>query len=133
LENKGVIVDTSILIEFFRKKGKKKSILYRIQKTHKIFTSTISEFEFIAGVREDHVKSLKKFFEKIEILPFDSKASIIASSIYKNLKAKNRIIEFRDIFIAATAIANDLPVATLNISHFERIERLKLLTIDTFI
>jgi len=133
LENNGVLVDTSILIEFFRKKDKKKSVLYRIQKTHKIFTSTISEFEFMAGVKEDHATSLEKFFKKIEILPFDSKASIIASSIYKNLKSKNQVIEFRDIFIAATAIAHDLPAVTLNVSHFERIENLKLLTGGSFI
>jgi tRNA(fMet)-specific endonuclease VapC len=133
LENKRVLVDTSILIEFFRKKDKKKSILYNIQKTHKIYTSTISEFEFLAGVSEDHAASLNKFFKKIDIIPFDSRASIIASSIYKNLKSRNQIIEFRDIFIAATAIANDLPAATLNENHFGRIERLKLLTVKTLI
>jgi len=115
------------LIEFFRKKDKKKSVLYRIQKSHKIFTSTISEFEFMAGIKEEHVTSLKNFFEKINIIPFDSHTAIIASSIFKNLKSRNQIIEFRDIFIAATAIANDLPIATLNSNHFERIERLKSL------
>lgn len=60
---------------------------------------------------------------------FDSKAAKIASSIYKNLKSKNQIIEFRDIFIAATAIANDLPVSTLNIEHFKRVNDLKILEI----
>lgn len=130
MENKRILVDTSILIDFFRKKDKKKSVLYKIQKTHKIITSAISEFEFMAGVKEDHVTSLKYFFEKIEIISFDSNASIIASSIYKNLRLKNQVIEFRDIFIAATAIANDLPLATLNINHFERIERLRLLSLD---
>ncbi len=126
MEDRRILVDTSILIDFFRKKDKKKSILYKIQKTHKIFTSTISEFEFLAGVKEERATSLKIFFDKIKIIPFDSKASVIASSIYKNLKSKNQIIEFRDIFIAATAIANDLPVITLNMSHFERIENLKV-------
>jgi len=129
LENRRVLVDTSILIDFFRKKKKKKSLLYRIQQTHKIYASSISEFEFLAGVKDERVISLKHFFNKINVLPFDSNASIIASSIYKDLKTRNQIIEFRDIFIAATAIANDLPISTLNLEHFNRVKDLRILEI----
>ena len=132
MENKRVLVDTSILIDFFRKEDKSKSLLYKIQRTHKILISTISEFEFMAGVKEDHVKSIKYFFEKIGIISFDSSAALIASSIYRNLKTKNQLIEFRDIFIAATAIAHDIPVLTLNMNHFERVEHLKLLALNLF-
>jgi len=86
----------------------------------------------MAGVQEDHVKSIKYFFEKIGIISFDSSAALIASSIYRNLKTKNQLIEFRDIFIAATAIAHDIPVLTLNMNHFERVEHLKLLALNLF-
>ncbi|MEY4906232.1 MAG: hypothetical protein RLZZ292_4047, partial [Bacteroidota bacterium] len=34
--------------------------------------------------------------------------------------------DHRDIFIAATAIANNLPIKTLNIKHFARIPNLIL-------
>jgi tRNA(fMet)-specific endonuclease VapC len=129
LENRRVLVDTSILIDFFRKTNKKKSLLYKIQQTHEIYASTISEFEFLAGVKGERVKSLKHFFNKINVIPFDSNASIIASSIYKDLKSKNQIIEFRDIFIAATAIANNLPVSTFNVEHFNRVKDLKILEV----
>ena len=122
-------MDTSILIDFFRKKNKKKSLLYKIQKTHKIYASTISEFEFLAGIKSEHVTSLKHFFSKISLLPFDSKAAAKASSIYKDLKSKNQVIEFRDIFIASTAIANDLHISTLNLEHFKRVNDLKILEI----
>jgi tRNA(fMet)-specific endonuclease VapC len=37
------------------------------------------------------------------------------------------MIEFRDIFIAATCIVNELPLITLNKKHFKRIEELKLI------
>lgn len=36
------------------------------------------------------------------------------------------MIEFRDIFIAATCIVNELPIATLNKKHFKHIEGLKI-------
>jgi len=129
LENRRVLVDTSVLIDFFRKKNKKKSLLYKIQKTHYIYASTISEFEFLSGVKSEHVTSLKHFFSKISLLSFDSKAAKIASTIYKDLKSKNQIIEFRDIFIAASAIENDLPILTLNLGHFKRVNELKILEI----
>ena len=48
------------------------------------------------------------------------------SKIAKKLKSDNRIIEFSDIFIAATAIANNMPLSTLNVKHFERIDDLEL-------
>ena len=35
--------------------------------------------------------------------------------------------QITDLFIAATAIANNLPCATLNKKHFERIEELKII------
>jgi predicted nucleic acid-binding protein len=127
VENRRVLVDTSILIDFFRKKNKNNSLLYKIQETHDIYASTITEFEFLAGVKGERLKPLKHFFNRINLIPFDSNASIIASSIYKDLKSRNRIIEFRDIFIAATAIANDLPISTLNLEHFKRIRNLKIL------
>lgn len=37
------------------------------------------------------------------------------------------MIEVTDIMIAATALANDLPVKTLNIGHFQRISDLVIL------
>ncbi|MGD2090917.1 MAG: type II toxin-antitoxin system VapC family toxin [Candidatus Aminicenantes bacterium] len=129
MENRRVLIDTSVLIDFFRKKNKKKSLLYKIRKTHEIYASSVSEFEFLAGVKGDVVKSLKHFFNEINVIPFDSNAAAIASSIYKDLKARNLVIEFRDIFIAATAIAKDLPISTLNRNHFERIEELEILEI----
>lgn len=126
MANKRVLVDTSILIDFFRKKNRKKSILYKLQGKHEIYISTITEFEFLAGVKEDKSISINSFFKNLEVIGFDSKTAIIASSIYKDLKSKNQVIEFRDIFIAATAIANRLPLSTLNIEHFKRVENLEI-------
>ncbi len=126
MENRGVLVDTSILIDFFRKENKKNSALYKIQKSHTLYASTITEFEFLAGVKDEKILSLKHFFSKINLLPFDSKAAVRASSIFKDLKSKNQVIEFRDIFIAATAIANNLPISTLNLAHFKRVKDLEI-------
>jgi len=53
LENRGVPVDTSILIDSFRKENKEISTLYKIQKNRTLYASTITEFEFPTGVKDD--------------------------------------------------------------------------------
>lgn len=57
----------------------------------------------------------------------NSASADIAVNINMNLKRKRKLIDIADLFIAATAIAYDLPLATLNRKHFERIEHLNII------
>jgi predicted nucleic acid-binding protein len=38
-----------------------------------------------------------------------------------DLRSRGAMIELTDVFIAATALVNNLPIETLNIRHFERV------------
>ncbi|TDE12778.1 hypothetical protein E0F88_20745 [Dyadobacter psychrotolerans] len=51
----------------------------------------------------------------------------VAVEINNRLKRDRRQIGIADLFIAATAIAHDLPIATLNTKHFNRIGELQIL------
>ena len=68
-----------------------------------------------------------KLLQKVAVLSFDKTASRIAVDINAELKRKRNQIEIADLFIAATAVANDLKLATLNKKHFDRIEALSLM------
>jgi predicted nucleic acid-binding protein len=50
-----------------------------------------------------------------------------AGFIYQDLRRRGNMIEVTDILIAATALENDLPIKTLNTSHFQRIPGLVML------
>ncbi len=63
--------------------------------------------------------------EDLPVLPFDDNVSRKAAEIYHKLRLKNKMIGFRDIFIAATCIVFDMPLKTLNKKHFIRIEALE--------
>jgi tRNA(fMet)-specific endonuclease VapC len=65
--------------------------------------------------------------EDLSVLPFTDVIAQKAADIYHQLKHNNQLIEFRDIFIAATCIVNDLPLVTLNKKHFQRIDGLEIL------
>jgi len=69
-------------------------------------------------------KDIHTLTDGLYILPFDDEIALKAGRIYHELRKKNQLIEFRDIFIAATCLIHELPLATLNKRHFERIEGL---------
>ena len=128
MENQIVLLDTSILIDYYRKKDKRKSVLFELSKNyHSFAVSVITRYEIYIGAKIDQIDFWDDFFRNLILFPFDTEASKIAVSIHNDLKNKNRLIEVPDLFIAATAIANNLPCATLNKKHFERILKLKLI------
>ena len=129
MESPQILIDTSILIDYFRKRYKDKTLLYSLSFTYRFAISTVTEFEFFAGLSEIHLEFTNKLFANFLILPFDSTCAQTASEIYKNLKSKNHLISPPDIFIAATAISHNLSLVTLNKEHFERVHGLKLLHI----
>lgn len=65
----------------------------------------------------------------VPILPLDKDVAIKAAEIFLHIKSSNQLIEFRDIFIAATSIINQLELFTLNRKHFINIPDIKLFDI----
>lgn len=63
------------------------------------------------------------------ILPFDAMVNEKAVEIYQTLKSNGNLIDLRDSFIASTALAHNLPLATLNVKHFERVNDLILVNL----
>ena len=128
MASKIVLADTSILIDFFRKSDKSKSqLISLIRNGYKFCICTITEYEIYTGSNEQQIAFWKDFLEKIEILSFDSAAAYKAVEINKALKLKRKQIATADLFIAAVASSKNLPIATLNVKHFDRIEELSLI------
>jgi len=126
MERKRILIDTSILIDHLRKKRKDKTQFFELAKHYECTISSITKFEFSIGASPNNLQFTEKLLAILPVLSFDSVCAQIAADIYRDLKSKNQLISLPDIFIAATAIANDLPLQTLNRKHFERVERVKL-------
>jgi predicted nucleic acid-binding protein len=124
-----VCLDISVLIDYYRKKDKSKSLFFKLTKDHSLFAvSAITEYEIYSGSNPEQDKFWNEFFKLILVLPFDSETNKIAVKIARELKAKSKSIEIPDLFIASTALKNNLKLATLNQKHFERVTGLALLT-----
>ncbi len=97
MEDRRILVDTSVVIDHFRKKNNQKSLLYELSKDNKLFLSAISKFEFLVGTKPSQISQTEKLIEGFFILSFNSNVAAVASDIAKKLKTKNKIIEFRDM------------------------------------
>ena len=127
MENTGMVIDTGIFIEYLRKSDKSKTILASLPNDAFLFVSAVTVYELMMGATDLQKKNdVETILEGIPILPFTNEVSLKAAEIYHNLRRRNLMIEFRDIFIAATCIVNDLPITTLNTKHFDRIAELKI-------
>lgn len=128
MENRLILLDTTILIDLFRRKEKENSAFYQLSNSYNQFAvSTITRFEIFVGQRNIQNEFWGNFYKNIKILNFDDNCAVVASSIVNQLKRDSKMIEIVDILIAATAIANNLELATLNKNHFNRIDNLKLI------
>jgi len=123
-----MVVDTSIFIEFLRKKDKTKTVLYSLPETTTIAISSVTLYELLMGATDKSKnKDVKILTEDLLILSLDQEVAKKSAEIYHQLRNENNMIEFRDIFIAATCLVHNMPLKTLNNKHFERIEGLKIL------
>lgn len=122
-----IMVDTSILIDYFRKMDKSKTRLFDLsQKSENLCISSITEFEIYTGAKGEQADFRKAMLSNFIVFPFDSDAALMAVEVQNKLKRHRKSIDKADLFIAATAIAHDLYFDTLNYKHFKNIEDLKL-------
>ncbi|MFL0682734.1 MAG: type II toxin-antitoxin system VapC family toxin [Algoriphagus aquaeductus] len=128
MEGNPILLDTGILIEYFRNKEKSKSVLYRLSLNRFEFkVSSITKYEVLLGATGEQMDFWKEFFDRVQVLPFTADTAVVASEVYKALKSKNKLIDIADILIASVALTNAIPLATLNFKHFSRIEALDVL------
>ena len=127
MESSRLVVDTSVFIDYLRAKDKKKTELYKIPNSKRIYISSVTLYELLMGATNEEKRlDVKLLTEDVIVLTFDEDVSIKASQIYHDLRKTNNMIEFRDIFIAATCLVHDLPIKTTNKKHFQRIKGLKI-------
>ena len=128
MEKKVVLVDTSILIDLFRKTDKENTVLVsEVRQGYVFCISAITDYEIYTGASIGQIDFWNEFLQKTEVFPFDKSVAKKAVEINLQLKKKRKQIAIPDLFIAATAILHNLPFATLNIKHFERIEGLNII------
>jgi tRNA(fMet)-specific endonuclease VapC len=128
MAEKILMLDTSVLIDYFRKTDKSKSRFVQLSREFdQIAISSVTEFEIYTGATTAQRNFWNSLLFDVMVIPFDSIAAHCAAEIQQNLRKNRCAIGEADLFIAATAIANEMSFDTLNKKHFERIGQLDLL------
>lgn len=123
-----ILLDSSVLIELFRKRVKERTLFYKLSLTHTDFCiSSITYYEVGIGNKKSHIEYWGALTKQLTVLPFDTACSNSAINIYQDLLKKNKMIDIADILIGSTALTHNIPIATLNTKHFERIKNLQII------
>ena len=122
------MVDTSILIDYYRKTDKSNSVwVALVRQGYEFAISAISKYEIYSGAAQGQLTFWNNVLLTVPVIPFDEACVDIAVAINANLKRKRKQIDLADLFIAATAVTHNLIFATLNRRHFDRIDELTII------
>ena len=125
-----ILLETSILIDYFRKQNKEKTILYHLfSEEEDLAISVITKYELMFGSNHQQDLFWIALLQKVHIISLDESIIDETVRIKKELKTKNQEIGLADMLIAATAKFHQLRLATLNINHFKRVNQLQILEI----
>lgn len=127
------LIDTSIAIALEREGGSLEMLQGQMG-GEDVAVAAITASELLHGVhradtalrRERRLQHVEALLDSVSVLPFDLETARIHSRIWADLAARGQAIGPHDLIIAATALAHDLPIATLNPEHFQRVEGLEV-------
>jgi tRNA(fMet)-specific endonuclease VapC len=98
--------------------------------SQRLTISLVTRFEILRGLKAKRATAQLAAFDSFcrsnEVLPITDAVIVRAADIYADLHLRGLLIPDADILIAATAIENDLVLATNNLADFGRIAGLRI-------
>lgn len=125
-----VIVDTDLLVDFLRGKGSGVRLVRELVAGHRLRVTAITAFELRVGTdflsRRDDILRLVRS----RTFPLDPSSALRAGDVAATLRAAGNDIGMADCLQAGICLNFDLPFATRNRKHFDRVEGLRLFDVD---
>ena len=126
----GVVVDTDLTIDFLRGRGAGVHIVRSLLREGRLRFTAVTGFELSLGTdfldRHDDIMRLLRS----RTLPLDLPSSLRGGEVAAGLQARGEAIGFADSLQAGICLRNELPLATRNRRHFDRVSGLVLIDID---
>ncbi len=124
---RGILLETSIIIDFLRQDDKSATALYTFSKeSYELFASIVTHTELYSGTgaweKPTAKLELETIFTGINLIPLTEEISKEAGRIRATFG-----IDLIDAIIAATAVHKKLALATLNKKHFQKIPNLEII------
>ncbi|MGI8806236.1 MAG: PIN domain-containing protein [Thermoleophilaceae bacterium] len=130
-----LLIDTDLLIDLERA-GDSKEVEQPLGE-EECAISVITVSELLHGVHRAsgaRRARLRAFFEHVlaglQAIPITEPVARVHADAWAGLSERGEPIGAHDLWIAATALAHDLGVATRNASHFDRVPGLRVLAVS---
>jgi tRNA(fMet)-specific endonuclease VapC len=127
-----VLIDTDVLVDLERAKPTQHIEALLGDEERAISVITVSEL--LQGVlrASGAIRARRRAFVEhvlagLQAIPVTDPVARMHAEIWADLAARGELIGSHDLWIAATALAHDLGLATHNSSHFDRIPGLRVL------
>ncbi|MGH8936901.1 MAG: type II toxin-antitoxin system VapC family toxin [Acidimicrobiia bacterium] len=125
-----VVADTDLVIDFLRGAGPGAPAVERWLRQRRLFLTTITAFELRLG--RDFLargRDLAWLFRRPS-LPLDLESALRAGEVFARLRDLGSPIDRADSLQAGICLRYGLPLATRNLRHFERVDGLRLASLD---
>jgi tRNA(fMet)-specific endonuclease VapC len=124
-----VVIDTDLVVDFLRGHDPGRSFVRSAIRSRRARFTTVSAFELRLGrdfeERRDRLASLLSR----RTISLDLRSALLAGEIHRSLLVEGRPIGVSDAMIAGICRRHELPLATRNVRHFERVPGLRLVTV----
>ncbi len=122
-----IIIDTDILIDVGRGVGEAIAYLEELEANNHLAISVITQMELIVGCRnKTEQRDLEKFINRFQLLKIGEAVSDQSAALLWQYRLSHGLL-IADALIAATAMANDYPLASKNQRDYRFIDDLNLL------
>jgi tRNA(fMet)-specific endonuclease VapC len=126
-----VVVDTDLVIDFLRGRGPGAPLVRELIVSHRFRVTAITAFELRLGAdflarRDDILRVVRS-----RTFPLDAASALRGGEVAATLRGAGQDIGLADCLQAGICLNFDLPFATRNRKHFNRVEGLRLLDVVT--
>jgi predicted nucleic acid-binding protein len=114
-----VLLDTTVLIDVFRRRNNRRAILERLlAEGHELCTSALNVAEVYAGIRSSEEEETETFLEALECFSISRSTGKLAGKLKNESSRKGKTLAIADTIVAAVALEQNCVLATDNVKDF---------------
>ena len=126
-----IVADSDVLIDFLAGRDPAAARVEIELGTDTFATTAVSRFELLAGARDRVAEGVvRRLLDALPTLPLERESADQAAAVRRALEGRGASIGMADSLIAGIVLVHDGILLTRNRMHFERVEGLKLASLD---
>ena len=134
------LCDTSVLVDIDRGSVEPRVAKLDNEGRHAISSVTVTELRHGVNMRYDEgpdrqnaLDDLDRLLARFDLFAVDRAVATAAADIISSLRQQGKPLhDLHDVYVAATAAVEQLPVLTANVDHFERIDSVTVVDWATY-